>query len=122
MLPCFRFSWMKAAVFVWAGLAVAFAVYAYLYPRAHTVYDLYAPAAARWWTGADIYERGEEYYRYSPLFAAALSPLTFLPDRWGGMLWKTLNLAVYALGLYAWARRVLPLPLSRGQVAGVFLL
>jgi hypothetical protein len=122
MMGGLRFSWVKIAVFVWAGLAVGFAAYAYLYPRAHTVYDIYAPAARKWWTGEDIYERGEEYYRYCPLFAAALSPLTFLPDCWGGMLWKTINLAAFALGLLAFARQVLPLRLGGNQVAALFLL
>jgi hypothetical protein len=110
------------AGFVWGVLLLGVAVNAYTHPRGHTVYDIYAPAARHWWAGQDLYARGEEYYRYSPLFALGLTPLAFLPDPWGNALWKTFNALIYAAGLWAWARSVLPVRLGRNQQAALFLL
>jgi hypothetical protein len=98
------------------------AIHAYFYPRSHTVYDIYAPAARSWWTGEDMYVRRLDYYRYSPLFAIALTPFAVLPDCWGGALWKVFNSAFYAVSLWYWARTALPAKLSRQQSAALFLL
>lgn len=117
-----RLDWFKVCLVIWGGLLAALAVYAFLYPRAHTVYDIYAPAARKWWAGQDMYALDVEYYRYSPICAVLLSPLAFLPDSWGGMLWKTLNTLVYLAGLLAWARQVVPKTLDRQRIAAVLLL
>jgi hypothetical protein len=115
-------NWARIAVLVWCVLLLGVALNAYTHPRGHTVYDIYSPAARHWWAGEDLYARGEEYYRYSPLFAIGLTPLAFLPDPWGNALWKTLNALVYAAGLWAWATRVLPIRLTRNQLGALFLL
>jgi hypothetical protein len=115
-------SWARTAWLVWGGLVLGFAAYGYLFPQAHTVYNIYTPAARGWWAGQDIYVRTIEYYRYSPLFAIALSPLALLPDCWGGALWKALNCLVYLAGVGAWGRRLVPARLSPNQLAGLFLL
>ncbi len=117
-----RVDWRALAWLIWVGLAVGFAVVAYFHPYAHTVYPIYAPAARRWWTGDDIYVRLLDYYRYSPLFAIFISPFAFLPDSWGGALWKAANIAVYAAGLGAACRHLLPLRLTRDQRAALWLL
>jgi hypothetical protein len=115
-------GWVVMAILVWGVLLTGVAIHAYLYPWSHTVYDIYAPAARNWWAGEDMYVRRLDYFRYSPLFAVALTPFAVLPDSWGGALWKVLNCAVYAAGLWTWARRALPTRLSRSELAGLFLL
>jgi hypothetical protein len=117
-----RPRWEVAAALVWGGLAFGFAIYAFLFPWSHTVFNIYAPAAHKWWAGEDIYVRGIEYYRYSPLFAIGLTPLALLPEGLGNALWKTFNIAFFAFGLGAWARRALPLALNHTQRAALFLL
>jgi hypothetical protein len=60
-------------------------------------------------------------FRYSPLFAAAFTPFTALPDRIGSVAWRLLILAIYLPALGWWLRTVL-----RGAASakrrGVFLL
>jgi hypothetical protein len=103
-------------------MVIGFAIQAHLVPWAHTVYDIYAPAARNWWAGRDLYVRGTDYFRYSPLMAIAFSPFGLLPDCWGGPLWKVCNCLVFAGGLWTWSRRVLPVRLSRSQTGVLFLL
>jgi hypothetical protein len=122
MRPWFQWTWTKAAWLTWGALLAAFAVHGYEHPWSHTVYNVYSRASRLWWAGENIYAPSFEYYRYSPLFAVAINPLAMLPDCWGVALWKVLNCLVYAAGLWVWARRLLPAPMSRNRLAGLFLL
>jgi hypothetical protein len=101
---------------------LGFAIHGFLHPQAHTVFGIYAPAAQQWWAGQNIYLRSVDYYRYSPLFAIAITPFALLPTAWGNALWKVFCCLVYAAGLGAWARKVLPARLTVNQLAGLFLL
>jgi hypothetical protein len=114
--------WISVTWTVWVTLVVALAAYAHFHPQSHTVYDIYSAAARRWAAGEDVYVRTREYFRYSPLFAAALTPLAALPDAWGGVVWKLANCGLYAFGIGAWVRRLYPREFSPTQVAAVFLL
>ncbi len=124
-----------AAVLVWGGLLIGVAVHAARYPQSHTVYNIYGPAARHWWAGEDLYapvvkgwwEAGHwvtttDYYRYSPLFAVAVTPVALLPDFLGNSLWKVLNSAVFAAGLWCAARRLFPEAHGRPPTAVLFLL
>src|SRR5262249_35424054 len=115
-----RRTWTAVTVIVWCGLTFGFAAYAWFFPSSHTVYDVYAPAARKWWGGEDIYTLTRDYYRYSPLFAVACSPFALLPDPLGGALWKTWNCFFYAFSLWVAARRLLRLDSTR--TGGLFLL
>jgi len=115
-----RWKPMTVTVWIWGALVIGVAAYTYAYPRTHSVYPTYAAAAKRWWTGQNLYDDPE--YRYSPLFAIAMTPFAVLPDRWGGALWKTFNSLTYAAGLWAWARGVLPVSITGAQMAAIFLL
>jgi hypothetical protein len=95
---------------------------AYLHFWRHTVYGVYATAARHWWAGQDLYAYRDEPYRYSPLFAVAMTPFAALPDCWGCPLWKVANAALFAAGLAAWARRVLPGEPTRQRTGVLFLL
>jgi hypothetical protein len=115
-------SWPRAAWGLWVGLLLGIAVHSFCFPRGHTVYDIYAPAAHRWWAGEDLYAPTSEYYRYSPLFAIAVTPFSLLPDGLGNSLWKVFSAAIFAAGLGAFARRLVPASLRPSQVAGLFML
>jgi hypothetical protein len=117
-----RGGWPEAAALVWGLCLLSVAGHALCYPRAHTVYDIYADAARNWWAGEDIYARGREYYRYSPLLAITLTPFTMLPDHVGNALWKLFNAVIYMAGLFAWARVIVPQRLDNSQAAGLWLL
>jgi hypothetical protein len=110
-------------VCVWALLTLGLAVFSYRYPWSHTVYDIYARASQRWWSGQDIYcAPGTAFYRYSPLFAIGMTPWALLPNTWGGALWRIFNGVFYALALRAWIHHVIPESCSRSQQAVLFLL
>ncbi len=113
---------IRIATVLWIGVIAGLSIYAYLKPSNHTVYDIYVTAARRWLSGDDIYERGREHFRYSPLFAASLAPLAVLPDSLSAVAWKLLNCGIFALGLGAWARRLIPEKLNRLEIAALFLL
>jgi hypothetical protein len=98
------------------------AVHSYFYPRAHTVFDIYAHASTTWWRGGEVYARTRDYFRYSPLFAIALTPIAELPERYGNVVWKLLNGCGYAVGVLAWAQVVVPTRLGRSGVAVLSLL
>jgi hypothetical protein len=109
-------------VLIWCGIVLGMTIYTFLLPWVHSVYGIYSAASRQWWAGEDMYVRANEYYRYSPLFAVVLTPLAQLPESWGGALWKVINCGVYALGLGALVRKVVPVSLTRNQIAGLFLL
>jgi hypothetical protein len=115
-------GWAALALLIWGVVLAGVAIHAYLYPWSHTVYNIYAPATRSWWTGEDMYVRRLDYYRYSPLFAIALTPFAYLSDSWGGALWKVFNCSFFAASLWVWARRALPAQLSRSEAAALFLL
>jgi len=115
--------WTAVAVFVWVALVGGLAVFSYRYPWSHTVYGIYSLACRHWWSGQDLYGAAvTDYYRYSPLFAISITGWALLPDSWGGALWRISSGLLYAAGLLAWARHVLPGGCSRSQRAAVFLL
>ena len=121
-MPIRRWDLTAAAVSLWGAAVVAIAAHAYLYPHAHSVFPIYATAARDWWAGRALYGDPASDYRYSPLFAVAVTPFALLPDRWGGVLWKVFNCAFYAIGLWAWGRQVLPTRLTPTGLAALFLL
>lgn len=114
--------WVRTAVIVWLCLISGLATYSYFRPNLHTVFDIYLSASRRWIAGENIYERTREFYRYSPLFAVSLTPLAVLSDSASAAIWKFINCGVFALGLAAWARRLVPARLSRGETASLFML
>src|SRR5262249_37388359 len=123
-MPKYRhWDWTGVVIVVWVGLVLGLAVFSYLFPWSHTVYDIYARSARRWWNGEDLYAAlGTDYFRYSPSFAIALTPFSLFPDSWGGALWRVFSCSIYAAGLWAWIGRVLPLTLTRAQIGAFFLL
>jgi Glycosyltransferase family 87 len=110
------------AIASWSAVATLLAVHAHFYPLPHTVYNIYSEAAHRWWSGRDLYVRGVDFYRYSPLFAIAVTPFAFLPDQWGCPLWKIASLGFYVLALAWFLRRCGLRDLSIAEMSSFFLL
>ncbi len=104
---------LRRALALWAVLVMALCVKTAFCGRGHSVYPVFAAGARHWWADKSLYadyERSEDIdgYRYSPTFAVAFTPLGFLPDRVGAVLWAILSIGVLVLGLHALARDVLP--------------
>jgi Glycosyltransferase family 87 len=117
-----RWDCAALTVLVWSALVTGIAVHAFFYPATHTVYEIYAPAARSWWAGRDLYVCTSDYFRYSPLVAISFTPFAVLPDEFGGALWKVTNCVIFAAGLWAWVRLLLPRDLTSTEIAGLFLL
>lgn len=107
------------ALFSWSATLLGIAVSTYLNPDIHTVYPDYSGAARNWWLRQNIYDNIR--YRYSPLFAIAMTPFVALPEPVGGFLWKMFNAGFYVTGLWAWARRVVPARLDADRLGLFFL-
>ncbi|TMQ33855.1 MAG: DUF2029 domain-containing protein [Planctomycetota bacterium] len=126
--PRARLGWlanepMRLALSAWALILVIVSVRSIVQPQAHSCYPIFASAARHWRAGEDLYYKEApaagalDCYRYSPLVAALLTPLSIFPDGAGGILWRLVSAAALLAGL-AWCYRgVLPHPLSRGQQA-----
>src|SRR5262245_51128286 len=113
---------MLLAIASWSAVAIVLGVHAHYYPLPHTVYNIYSEATHRWWAGRDLYVRGADFYRYSPLFAIAVTPFAFLPDPWGCPLWKIANLGLYLLALSSFLRHCAWPDSSVTEKASFFLL
>jgi hypothetical protein len=125
----------RIAAGVWSAVLLGLAVQGFLFPTAHTVFDIYAPASLRWWAGDNLYapyvrawiEHGQpasttEHYRYCPAFAVCLTPFAQLPFAIGNALWKAFNGAFLLVGLWYASRRLFPTALTRAQTAAFVLL
>lgn len=114
----------RAAVAFWAVLAVALAARTLHRPESHTVFPLFASAAAHWWEDRPLYCVYEplDYFRYPPPFAVAITPLALLGPVAGGVLWSWLSLAVYLWGLRRFLRDVLPVMWSPRRESAFLIL
>jgi hypothetical protein len=104
---------------LWLALAGAAAIRTFLRPESHTVFPLFAASAVHWWNDQPLYVRYEslDYFRYPPLFAVAVTPFRVPGLVTGGILWTWFGMAVFAAGLYRFARDVLPREWSRERTA-----
>jgi hypothetical protein len=87
----------------WAAWA-AFALLAVLVklnaaPTLGNVFEVYRDAALRWQGGEDLYPP-QFHFNYFPPSAAFFVPWTWLPFPLAGALWRILNIAVFALGVW----------------------
>jgi hypothetical protein len=95
---------------LWLAIAVATGVRTVISPTRHTVFPIFATAAAHWWNDQPLYQdyKPLDYFRYPPVFAVFVSPFAALGLRVGGVLWTWLGLAVYAHGVWQFRRDVIP--------------
>lgn len=107
--------WIAATVFVSVRVGVQS-------PHRQSVYPVFYEAAQKWWWGEDLYLKSALGYRYSPIVAAGLVPVSWLPARLGGVVWRWINVAVLVWGLLWCCRRGLPRHCDLGLAAIIFLL
>src|SRR5947207_26150 len=99
-------------VSLWLVLGVAISVRTLLRPDSHTVFPIFAASSGHWWSDQSLYDRYPplDHFRYPPLFAVLVTPFAALGLRAGGVLWSWVSLAIYAAGLWRFAREVVPAP------------
>jgi hypothetical protein len=120
--------WEKGALAAWLLVLGVVCVRAVVWPHTHSLYPIFADAARHWCAGESLYRHaapaagGLDVYRYSPLVAGLLTPLTVLPDPAASALWRLLNAAGLLAGLAWFCRAALPCRLSRNQRGVLFLL
>jgi hypothetical protein len=89
-------------------------------------FEVFADAGRHWVSGEPLYDLDNPNYlalfRYSPLVAALLSPLSWVPGPAGNLMLRLVNLAVLLPGLWWWARTALPRNVTANQRAIFFLL
>jgi Glycosyltransferase family 87 len=111
-------AWLHVAGWVWCILCVVLLVRAGFMPTRQTVHLNFTRAGQHWLKSTDAYEirkdkngnvvPGMGSYRYSPLFSAAFAPVSMLPDRWSGILWRLINYVSYLAALAYFFRAVVP--------------
>lgn len=116
--------WETSAVNAWGVALIAVCGRTLVWPHTHSVYPIFIGAARRWRAGVSLYApvSGLDQFRYSPVVAALLTPLSLLPDRLGGVLWRLLNAGVLLGAVAWWTRAGLPRTLSASERAVLFLL
>lgn len=120
-------SWQgeRCAILIWTVALLVILGRSLLTTRGQGVYPIFAQAARHWCEGTDLYgaqPNNLDVFRYSPAVAAFFVPLSLLPDRVGGAIWRLVNAAVFLAALAWWAQTALPRPLTRTQRAALFLL
>jgi hypothetical protein len=105
---------------LWLILALVMAVRTLASPIKHTVFPIFAASSINWWTDKPLYnfDPSLDLFRYSPTFAVCVSPFAALGLSLGGILWIWLSLAVYAVGLWRFAKDVLPEEWSKARLVG----
>ncbi|MCC7350822.1 MAG: DUF2029 domain-containing protein [Phycisphaerales bacterium] len=91
-------------------------------PHRQSVYPVFYEAAQKWWQGEDLYLKSALGFRYSPIVAAGLVPVSWLPEKLGGILWRWINVTALVWGLLWCCRRGLPRHCDAGLAAIIFLL
>ncbi len=117
--------WVRAAALVWAIVLAVVCVRSAVQPRERSLYYTWLTAGQDWSEGSPLlYQRTEtrslDVFRYSPLVAALLTPLQFLDERSGNVLWRLLNAGVFLGGFAYWLRQ--RLPADAGRLHGILFL
>jgi hypothetical protein len=116
----FRFGAARAAWVVWACFALLVVI-----ARLDAVYSLenvfaiYREAGLRWRGGENLYP-AELHFNYFPPSAVLFAAWSWLPFGIGGALWRIVNLAAFAFGLWKVTRDGdRPLPAAHFLIATV---
>jgi hypothetical protein len=122
-LPSYRTSRgidpLRLALALWLALGAAVTVRVLVRPASHSVFPIFALSSVHWWQDLPLYVKYPplDYFRYPPVCAVALTPLSALGLRAGGVLWSWLGLAVLLLGLQRYARAVMAPAWTRRALA-----
>jgi Glycosyltransferase family 87 len=100
---------------LWAGACMLIGIRVTIYPGIHNVYRVFAKASHNWVAGNDLYPSPipPDPYRYSPLIAALLTPLSMLPDTVAALVWRFIGTVGYLMALLWWCRRGVPNEMNR---------
>lgn len=108
-----RNGWVWA---MWAVFALVVAVNRFSeLPTEGNVFLYYRDAAVRWLEGQPLYNGTGCGVIYLPQAYVLFTPLTLLPFNWGGATWRMLNVALFAVGVWQFARLA-----SRGASRNLF--
>ncbi len=119
---------VKLAGLLWTVALLAVLGRSLATPGKQSVYPIFARAGQNWRAGTDLYLLTDldkvscNAFRYSPLAAAALVPLSLLPDRLAEVVWRLLNAGVLLAAVAWWSQAGLPWRLTRWQTAVLYLL
>jgi hypothetical protein len=114
-------------VLVWTIILLVICIRVAISPRVHSVFPIFSTAGLHWRQSQELYlpyffDPDLDVFRYSPLAAALFAPWSIFSDRWGNVLWRMCNAAIYLVALGGWAKTVLPICLSRFNQALLFML
>lgn len=114
----------RIAVIVWIALVLGVTLrVAFSHPHSQTVVSIYLAAGERWLSGDPLYAPHPELdiFRNPPLVGAIFAPLTVLPEKHAGLVWRLLCTAVFLIGLARLRRDLLP-DLSPNRIGVLFTL
>ncbi|HEV8061822.1 MAG TPA: glycosyltransferase family 87 protein [Gemmataceae bacterium] len=115
-------NWQRLAILCWFAVFAGLVVRLLVAHGLHSVYPIFSDAARCWQRGEDMYfpnhyVPGLDPYRYSPSVTMLFTPFAILHDRFGSIVWLSLNAALIVGGLLWWLRSALPRSLGPSQVA-----
>jgi len=91
----------------WIGWAVLFLVTAVMIvlDRSRSVVPAYTIGSIHWIAGLGLYDGiGEGGFVYFPQAALLYLPIAILPDLMGEVVWRFVNIGVFAIGIHSFAR------------------
>jgi hypothetical protein len=101
---------------LWAIFAVVVAVNRFTeVPVEGNVFLYYRDAAVSWLAGEPLYNGTGCGVIYLPQAYLLFTPFTLVPFNWGGAIWRVLNIAMFAAGVWQFARLA-----SRGTSRNLF--
>ncbi len=87
---------------IFAGLVVVTKLH--LKPTSGNVFNIYRNAGLAWLAGEPLFEDGR--FHYFPISAVLFTPWANVSFVLGGAIWRTLNIALFALGIWRFSRSI----------------
>ncbi|HMF15573.1 MAG TPA: glycosyltransferase family 87 protein [Gemmataceae bacterium] len=106
-----EYSWVRWACLVWGGILLVLCARVVLTPLTHNTFLIFAQAGRNWHDGASLYGSVApplDVFRYSPLVAGLLVPLSVLPIGLASSIWILINATIFLAALFCWQRAVSP--------------
>ena len=84
-------------------------------PLPGNVFRVYRDAGCHWLEGQPLYDGTGTGFIYLPQCALLCVPLSFMSFYWGGVVWRILNIGVFAVGVWRFTRLA-----GRNESPGMF--
>lgn len=92
---------------LWVLLIIIISITKSLKPINHTqVFFIYADAASRWLTARALYDGSGTGFIYFPQSAMLFIPFTNLSPLWASLIWRAINILVFAIGVQQLTRLI----------------